>query len=107
MPATPIARQMDNPYYDWSPISRRPALRWPNGAHIAVAVVVTLEHFNWYPPSGTIVPQLLRRSVPVYPLRPDIHSPLNSNTATGSVYSESRRSLKNMAFLRRWRWTRR
>lgn len=75
IPATPIPGTMDNPYYDWSPISTRPALRWPDGARIAVAVVLCLEHLDWYPPPGTIVPPSLRGAGPEgYPNVVDLHT---------------------------------
>lgn len=38
---------MDNPYYDWSPMSKRPRLRWPNNARVALCVVVSVEHYQW------------------------------------------------------------
>jgi len=37
----------DNPYYDWSPIVTRKALKWPNNATVALCVIVNLEHFDW------------------------------------------------------------
>jgi peptidoglycan/xylan/chitin deacetylase (PgdA/CDA1 family) len=36
----------DNTRYDYSPIIRRPALRWPNNARIAVWVIINVEHFK-------------------------------------------------------------
>ena len=44
----------DNPYATWSPIVGRPALRWPDGAGVAIAIVVSVEHLEWEPPPGAI-----------------------------------------------------
>ena len=38
---------MDNPYYDWSPITTRPRLTWPNNARVALCVIVSVEHYPW------------------------------------------------------------
>ncbi len=72
MPATPAPGVMDNPYYDWSPIGERPVLRWPGDARVAVAVVLSLEHADWYPPEGTLVPPSLRSGP--YPRVLDLHT---------------------------------
>ena len=40
---------MDHEHYEWSPIIKRDVLRWPNGARIALCVIVTLEHMEWRP----------------------------------------------------------
>jgi len=55
MPAT---RQpgSDNPYVEWSPLPSRPPLRWPDGARVALCVIVSLEHVEWVPPAGAVVP---------------------------------------------------
>src|SRR5262249_50467303 len=37
----------------WSPIVTRPVLRWPEGARVALAVIVNLEHWDWEVPEGT------------------------------------------------------
>lgn len=75
MPAIPMSGVMDNPYYDWSPISTRPVLRWPGGARLAVAVVMSLEHLDWYPPSGTIIPPSMQGFRPeTYPNILDLHN---------------------------------
>ena len=37
---------LDNTRYEYSPIIRRPPLRWPNGARIAVWVIINIEHFK-------------------------------------------------------------
>ena len=41
---------MDHEHYDWSPISTRGVLRWPEEARLALCVVVNLEHMEWSPP---------------------------------------------------------
>ena len=47
---------MDQDFYPWSPIVTRPVLRWPdNGARVALAVIVNLEHWDWEVPPGTPV----------------------------------------------------
>lgn len=63
---------MDHPYYAWSPIIDRPVLRWPNGARVAVCVIISLGHLEWSPPEGSVVaPSAIR--VGPYPQLPDIH----------------------------------
>jgi len=42
---------MDHEHYDWSPMSTRGVLRWPNGARVAVCVIVSLNHMEWQPPA--------------------------------------------------------
>jgi len=43
----PMRRKgMDHDFYAWSDIHRRPALSWPGGCRVAVAIVVSLE---WFP----------------------------------------------------------
>jgi len=44
---------MDHDHYRWSPISERPALRWPDGNPLTLSVVVCLNHMEWAPPSGS------------------------------------------------------
>jgi peptidoglycan/xylan/chitin deacetylase (PgdA/CDA1 family) len=46
----------DNPYARWSPIVTRPPLRWPNGATVAAAVVVCVEHMEWEPDEDSVAP---------------------------------------------------
>ena len=46
---------MDQDFYPWSPIVTRPILRWPEGARVALAVIVNLEHWDWEVPAGTPV----------------------------------------------------
>ena len=38
---------MDNEYYDFSAMASRPPLHWPDGAHVALCVIVNLEHYEW------------------------------------------------------------
>ena len=51
----PAQRQfgMDHSHYDWSPISTRGVLRWPDNARIALCVIVNLEHMEWSTPEGS------------------------------------------------------
>ena len=49
---------MDHEHYEWSPISGRGALRWPDGARIALCVVVTLEKMEWEAPPGSFTGSL-------------------------------------------------
>lgn len=46
---------MDQDIYQWSPITTRPPLRWPNGERVALVVIVNLEHYGWTVPEGTPV----------------------------------------------------
>lgn len=45
---------MDHAHYDWSPIVKRGALRWPQAARVALCVVVNLEHMEWEPPADSV-----------------------------------------------------
>jgi peptidoglycan/xylan/chitin deacetylase (PgdA/CDA1 family) len=47
---------MDQDVYEWSPIVRRPVLTWPDGARLALVVVVNLEHYGWSVSEGTPLP---------------------------------------------------
>lgn len=40
--------------FDYSPIARRPPLRWPNGARLALWVIPNIEHFYFDRPSTSI-----------------------------------------------------
>jgi peptidoglycan/xylan/chitin deacetylase (PgdA/CDA1 family) len=44
---------MDHEHYVWSPISTRPVLRWPDGASVALCVLISLDHMEWEPPEGS------------------------------------------------------
>jgi allantoinase len=61
---------MDHPHYDWSPISRRGVLRWPEQARVAVCVLVSLEHLEWQPPEGSVTARQLAGGLGHLP-RPD------------------------------------
>ena len=43
---------MDHEHYDWSPLSTRGILRWPDNARVALSVVVSLEHMEFSIPEG-------------------------------------------------------
>lgn len=58
---------MDHGQYAWSPIVRRDRLRWPNGARIAVAFVVSLGHFEADPPAGAFDPPTHRSPLRIMP----------------------------------------
>src|SRR3954464_11339148 len=45
---------MDNKLYEYSPITARPKLTWPNGARVAFYVGVNIEHFEVDKPSTSI-----------------------------------------------------
>ena len=50
---------MDHEHYDWSPLSSRGILRWPQDARLSLSVIVTLEHMEWMPPESSFqVPNL-------------------------------------------------
>jgi len=63
---------MDNPYYEWSPLVTREPLQWPNGARVALCVIVSLEHVEWSPPKTAVVPPSVSR-VGAYPTIFDVH----------------------------------
>ena len=44
---------MDHPHHEWSPISTRPVLRWPDNAPVALCVILVLEHMEWQAPDGS------------------------------------------------------
>lgn len=44
---------MDHEHYDWSPISTRPRLQWPEQARVALCVLISLDHMEWEPPEGS------------------------------------------------------
>ena len=56
---------MDHPHYEWSPLSTREVLRWPQDARVALAVIIVLEHMEWEPPPGSYqAPNLAGGSAP-------------------------------------------
>ena len=44
---------MDHEHYDWSPLAKRGVLQWPEGAAVALCVIVNLEHMEWSPPAAS------------------------------------------------------
>ena len=44
---------MDHPHHEWSPITTRGKLSWPNDANVALCVIITLEHTEWELPEGS------------------------------------------------------
>src|SRR5262245_31720215 len=55
--AAPAARRTirtgeQNPFYDYSPISKRRKIQWPNGARVAVHVVPNIEHWDVHDDKG-------------------------------------------------------
>ena len=42
----------DHDYYQWSPITTRPVLKWPNNARVAVCAIINLEHYDWQVPDN-------------------------------------------------------
>jgi len=40
------------PFYDYSPITKRPKLKWPNGARVAVFIVPNVEHWDAHDDKG-------------------------------------------------------
>ncbi len=58
---------MDHPHHGWSPIVTRRPLRWPEGARVALSVIVNLEQLEWDPPEGSYQPPgLYDRPLPEY-----------------------------------------
>lgn len=41
-----------NPFYDYSPIFKRPKFQWPNGARVAVMVAPNVEHWDVHDDKG-------------------------------------------------------
>jgi allantoinase len=64
---------MDQEYTDWSPIVKRGVLKWPDGARVALCVVVYLEHYEWNPPEGSFHSPTLASPMWVIPY-PDFHT---------------------------------
>ncbi len=44
---------MDHPHHEWSPISTRTVLRWPDDSPVALCAILVLEHMEWQPPAGS------------------------------------------------------
>jgi allantoinase len=58
----PISSGMDHDLYAWSPLPTRAPLRWPNGAALAVVVIVCLELVEW-DPHDSVAPPSARGAV--------------------------------------------
>ncbi len=64
---------MDHEHYEWSPISTRGVLSWPEQAHVALCVLISLDHMEWNPPEGSFQSPVLAgglgasRGYPDYP----------------------------------------
>ena len=54
---------MDHEHYDWSPLSARGVLRWPENARMALSVVVTLEQMEWIPRKAAFRQPTLREAL--------------------------------------------
>jgi len=52
--ATP--QPTENSFYPRTPIIARPRFAWPNDAKLALAVMVSLEHYELQPPAGSFQP---------------------------------------------------
>jgi allantoinase len=48
----PIRTGEPQPFYDYSPIAKRPKLKWPNGARVAVMIVPNVEHWDVHDDKG-------------------------------------------------------
>ena len=48
---------MDHGLYCYSPLPRRAAFVWPNGAHVAFHVTLNIEHWELTPPEGSVKDQ--------------------------------------------------
>ena len=44
---------LDHEHHEWSPISTRGKLSWPDNAKVALCVIITLEHTEWEAPEGS------------------------------------------------------
>jgi len=43
-------------YYERVPIIRRPSMRWPGDARLAVVIVISAEYYELQPPDGAFIP---------------------------------------------------
>lgn len=53
---TGMTNAHENTLFDYSPITQRPPIHWPNGARVAVYVALNIEHFLVDRPSTSIWP---------------------------------------------------
>jgi peptidoglycan/xylan/chitin deacetylase (PgdA/CDA1 family) len=56
---------MEHQRFDYSPISRRPPLRFPNGERVAVWIVPNIEHYHYGKPAMSLTPMTMS-------LQPDV-----------------------------------
>jgi allantoinase len=61
-PAEEIVPGMDHDFYDWSALPSRQPLRWPDGAALAVVIIVCLELVEWEA-HGSVAPPSARGAV--------------------------------------------
>ena len=50
----PLKPGMDNPWYDYSALPKRPLLAWPGNARVAFCVVLALEYYELLPDDGAV-----------------------------------------------------
>ncbi len=50
---------MEHRRFDYSPITRRPPLRFPDGARVAVWIVPNIEHFHYDKPAMSLTPMTM------------------------------------------------
>ena len=50
---------MDHYRFDYSPIIKRPPIKWPNDARVAVWVIPNIEHYEFEIPSTSMYPSNL------------------------------------------------
>lgn len=67
MPPAQRKPGMDQDWYDWSPISTRPRLVWPDGARVALCVIVNLEWYEFNPPADHFIPLALQPDLSIPP----------------------------------------
>jgi peptidoglycan/xylan/chitin deacetylase (PgdA/CDA1 family) len=51
-----LRKGVEHDIFQWSYLPARGVLRWPDGAPLALAVIILVEHFELYPPEGVIAP---------------------------------------------------
>ncbi len=47
---------MDNRRFDYSPIVKRPILKWPDNARLAIWIIINIEHFRLDKPATSLMP---------------------------------------------------
>ena len=48
----PIRQGEPHPFYDYSPMPKRPKIAWPNGARVAIHLVSNIEHWDLHDNNG-------------------------------------------------------